>query len=317
MGTALPFSSNFGPALAFLNGNFFMAWTDQASVLRYAVSTNSGATWTPSSGGWPVIMDGTTGDETSSARPALAMFHGNLFIAWSGTNDARSISVAKIQLLGTKATFTNKRILSETSPFGPSLAGADVRGNLILSWTGSNEAHSICRLGSPDGSNWPAKGPGDILPEQSNDGPAIAVDQEGDLLMAWTSTITPPFLNFWVTNAPLKHVYNGDPVPGPDTSNEGPSLAYDRPHGNTWLAYSGQNPQRNMFVLSNGGGSLSPPSQRVILNDTSFHAPALCTPELPLTANASGLFLAWTATNGARSLCFQSFDTMAKSSFGN
>lgn len=302
-----PFKSFFGPALTVLGDIFYLAWTDPKGILQIASDFNG---WSPD----PVRVDLNSSPETSSARPALTVFQGKLFIAWAGTDGQKTLSIAQWNADDRKAH--NKHVLwGETSPFGPALtARANPTPRVVLAWTGSNAQRTLCYRTSPDGLNW-ADQDKLITQDASIDGPALANNGDRDhglagdeIFTAWTSVFpSPPFLNFAANGLSSKHVYNGDPSPGPDTSNRGPSVAYDSEVGNTYLGYSGQD-QQHIYVLASGGGT-EPPTYRDKLEDTSPFAPALAIKGHG--GDTSNLFVAWTGTNGSPgNLCFAAYDSL-------
>jgi hypothetical protein len=88
--------------------------------------------------------DGTTFDnkatlgDTSFVDPALAEYHGQLDIAWTGTDSGHHLNTMR-SANGTD--FGDKETDSDTSIAAPALASAF--GRLFIAWTGTDGGHHL------------------------------------------------------------------------------------------------------------------------------------------------------------------------------
>ena len=73
-------------------------------------------------------------NDTAIGSPALAVFNGNLYLAWTGTDSNNTLNIARLDASGTSIV-TQKTVGSNRSFTGPALAAYS--GNLYLAWTGS------------------------------------------------------------------------------------------------------------------------------------------------------------------------------------
>lgn len=123
--------------------------------------------------------------DTSIAQPAFADLNGKGFLAWSGTNKGRNLSVMTTTDL---RVWYNKVILSESSLSGPAIA--TFKGCLFLAW---REAltNALCIISSADGEKWSNK----ICFEATTfKSPAIC-EVDDRLILAWTGTDNKRSLN--------------------------------------------------------------------------------------------------------------------------
>lgn len=102
-------------------------------------------------------------------------------MAWTGTNDAHSLCVAEVPITPAGASeLAHKVILNETSDHSPALASAQT--TLYLAWTGMNDAHSLCVLGSPDNGNTFF---GKFVSVEASDSAPALVSHNNQLFIAW------------------------------------------------------------------------------------------------------------------------------------
>jgi hypothetical protein len=115
----------------------------------------------------------------SLTTPALAVFDGRLYLAWTGNNKAHDVNVASSS---NGVNFGNMFTLPESSIDGPALTTFD--GRLDIAWTGTN--HQLNVESSSNGVNFGNKV---TLPESSYAAPALTDFQERsggtDLEIAW------------------------------------------------------------------------------------------------------------------------------------
>lgn len=119
-------------------------------------------------------------NERSNHGPALLMFNGRLFLAWTGTDNRLNVKWSTD--LG--ATWQNKRTLNETSPTEPALAVFN--GKLILMWNGTDSANRLNFIESSDlGLTWTNKV---TLGDTSGHHPAMVSGPDGIPYFCWTGS---------------------------------------------------------------------------------------------------------------------------------
>jgi hypothetical protein len=160
------------PALAFLNGNIYLAWKgDGNDNLNVMVSTDGGASFGSK------FVSG----ETSPVAPSLGVNDGQLFITWKGDgNDQLNVAIVDInESTGVPTGFSNKITLGDTSPLTPTIAG--LNGYLFVGWRGDGNDNLNLMYSADDGQHFTGKM---ISPETSSDAPAVAA-HNGSLFYAW------------------------------------------------------------------------------------------------------------------------------------
>jgi hypothetical protein len=114
------------PTLARFQGKTFIAWSGTGvGSLNVAIVVKSGS-------GYKLTSKVTLGVDLSPGRsPALAVFNGRLYLAWSDLHGNLNVISSPDGV-----HFGNKITLGDTSPAGPALAAVNRR--LYLAWTGTD-----------------------------------------------------------------------------------------------------------------------------------------------------------------------------------
>jgi hypothetical protein len=258
-------TSNNRPALAYMNGVLFLAWTGvDNNQLNIAVSTDDGFNFAGK----------YTSSETSNAAPALAATGDSLVIAWKGQGN-NQINVARVNVSGGERGipringFSNKVTLKETSRSGPSLAS--FRDMLYLAWTGQR-GRMIVMASTDNGASFGGRYSSE---ESSGAAPALAASGDG-VVIAWKG-VGNHQLNVAQVNAGGNRWRNSrmsgfsNKVTLGDTSNDGPALATS--DGQIFLAWTGVgNQQLNVMSSGDGGRSFG---NKYTSRETSSAGPAL------------------------------------------
>lgn len=125
-----------GPALYFSAGVLYLLWsgTDQQHSLNISQSTD-GITFTGK----------ITLNETGDSHPALGrLISGAFWLAWTGRDSARSLNTLHNGEFATGPTgLGHKQTYSDTSIAGPALAAIEFGHELIIGWTGTDQAHHL------------------------------------------------------------------------------------------------------------------------------------------------------------------------------
>ncbi|HEX6122473.1 MAG TPA: glycoside hydrolase family 3 N-terminal domain-containing protein, partial [Ktedonobacterales bacterium] len=135
------FHSSAPPSLAVNPGNnqLLLSWaaTSPAQQLTFATS-GTGTSW---SGAQAV------GNETSTGGPSgFAVAASGLppdWVAWTGTDAARSVNLRVTTSFPAWPLSNNKTTLNETALGGPSLGYVGTAGRMLLGWTGTDAAHHL------------------------------------------------------------------------------------------------------------------------------------------------------------------------------
>ena len=185
----------------------------------------------------------------SLTTPALAVFNGRLYLAWTGNNKAHDVNVASSS---NGVNFGNVVTLPESSIDGPALTAFD--GRLYIAWTGTN--HQLNVESSSNGVNFGNKV---TLPESSYAAPALTEFQERsggtDLEIAWIGVDKDHHLNL---ESSSNGVNFGNKVTLPETSiaaalstfKPGPALT--SLGGRLYIAWKGTDKHLNTEWSSNG-----------------------------------------------------------------
>jgi hypothetical protein len=204
-------ASSAGPALACLDGVMWMAWKGEGTDTHIYLSSLKGSTWSP---GVPV-----SGIATSSS-PALAVTASVLFLAWKRESDD--------QLLWSQSSDGKTWQPQMTVPGGPTGPGQTLspgessdapalvgfKGIVYFAWKGATDNSiwltSLSLSGLADSqysiyqNNAWAKSMVTSPSFLTNVGPALAVDNRGNVSLAWKGqtdnaiwTSSSPFASGW------------------------------------------------------------------------------------------------------------------------
>lgn len=115
-------TSHQSPAVAYLNGRYYLAWAGQGNNRISLLSSTT-----------PDFRDAARAlaEETCQGPPALTAFAGRIWIAWTGTDPARTLSVMSFD-----GSFRGKTVLPATSSASPALLTAG--GRLFIIWAGTD-----------------------------------------------------------------------------------------------------------------------------------------------------------------------------------
>jgi hypothetical protein len=126
--------------------------------------------------------------QTSTEGPALAVFNGNLFMAWTGTDGNHSINVAKSSdglHFGPPVVFPNNSSVWYAAP-----AITAFKGKMYLTWTGY-QAH-INIASSTDGLHYSNQSlvtnPNTGAVQTANGSTALTATANGTLYLGWSGT---------------------------------------------------------------------------------------------------------------------------------
>jgi hypothetical protein len=169
------------------NGHWYHAFTDGNENVHVAMSDD------PAHFG-----DGTQLGQQARGNPALAVFQGNLYIAWTGTDFPTgthdgSLNVAIVNTDGNGAPtgVSGKRVLPnpnggdhERSAHAPALASHD--NALFIAWAGTDSDRHLNVAFATD-ANLDFATHKDVTPERTDSPPSL-VESAGQLFVTWTGT---------------------------------------------------------------------------------------------------------------------------------
>ncbi len=236
------------------------------------------------------MLDSVRLEEKSSAAVALASWHDQLHIAWTGTDmhvnlasspDGREITGKQwltYRSYKQETTSTGDSTTTRDVPLAPAIA---VSGEVLyLAWTGRGAALNLLAMEQS------AAAEPVTLKERSGNGPSLATASSGSLMLAWTGTDR--HLNL----LDLAADSSGPPMPlaGAKTRLEqarsGSAPALCSYQGGLVLAWTGSD--RHINILP---GAQSPYGAPVRLEEArSGGAPALC-------SHRGDLIVAWSGTD--------------------
>jgi hypothetical protein len=185
-------------------------------------------------------------------------------------------------------------ILVETTKVSPALVQyvdpvTPMPPSLFVAWTGTNSAHNLNVLASPNGGTWNPNAKV-TLQETDLDGPALAAGPGSPLFVAWTGTDAEHHLNF-------DRSTNGKNFDGKvtlsETSLHSPAIAYS--DNTLFLAWTGTDSRLNIATLGSSGSNYGKILHKVTLGETSGVAPALA-------AVGRHLYLSWSGQDAQHRL---------------
>jgi hypothetical protein len=230
--------------------------------------------------------------DTSSAAPALFVFQGRLFLAWTGTDSQHHVNVessADGLHFDHKFTF-DKASLGDfyeatTIPAdGPALGSPNGQA-LCIAWTGTDHRLNYAYSFDPFGQAW---GFAHTLQQYSDFSPALNTFN-GNFTISWTDShdAIHNVINSWTITYD-----GGEGVPYNWVSNNGPSVATDDSspgvsyQGWAWTGAATQ----TVYVYSLEFGDYSIPV------GSSPYAPSLAVDYIP--NDGFNYYVAWTGTDG-------------------
>lgn len=232
--------------------------------------------------------------ETSTLRPAIVVVPDGgvsvVAIAWIGLDQKRSINVL-YDVYQAKYPAPLKITLSETSPYTPALTVFN--GQLWLSWTGTDSAHTLnVRAMGPNGQTPGAKAT--LSGRTSTASPRLVSDSANNqLLLAWKDAAT---RRLSLAQSPDGLTWSA-PAPTAQTSNVAPALVAINTPPDGMAAYQwawvGTNSGRSLNVMQ--GSTLTSWQGALTLSESSPYGPAL-----GYIGQAHTVILMWTGTDSGR-----------------
>ncbi|MEZ4727359.1 MAG: matrixin family metalloprotease [Caldilineaceae bacterium] len=212
--------------------------------------------------------------ETGIRGLATTIFNGELYVAWSGTDEAHSINLMRSS---DGQNFRDKVTFTDTSVSAPALVV--FKNQLYLGWTGTDATNRLNLMRSSDGQNFGDKV---SLSETSFAGLSLEV-YNGQLYVGWTGDDSNHHLNLMRSDDGQSF---SDKVILDDTSIAAPSLvAYN---SQLYIAWTGVDEGQHLNVMRSSDGLSF--SHKVILNETSIASPSL-------VVSGNELHIAWTGTD--------------------
>jgi hypothetical protein len=275
------------PALAVYNGAVYMAWqsTDPQKYLTLDSATAPGYSF-----GTAHIVASNGSDELTQAGPALAVYNGKLWIAWTSTDPQHTINLA-YTTNGT--TFSTPVLVGDNSTnYRPALTAFG--GKLYIAWTGTDPGHHLNLAYTTDGITF-----GDAVTlgsNGSNAGPSIGTFGTSTLMYAWAGTDGANTLNFaYSTNGSTFGSQTTYPNQG---SSYGPAIVWDPTGALVFLAWTGTNSVHDLNTASSLNGTTFGRQDTDL--SYSYNGPAVAT-------DGTQIFIAWTATDSKSTIDFYYF----------
>ena len=121
-------TSDYGPALAFGGGLFFLAFTGRDGQINVMTSVN----------GLDYANKVVLQDQLTDAAPRVAFAGSQIYVLWKGI-DNQQLNVFEMTATATVAPTGRFIVLNERSDFAPSLASDPRSDHVYLAWTGRNQ----------------------------------------------------------------------------------------------------------------------------------------------------------------------------------
>ncbi len=271
-------SSQQGPAIAWLNDVFYIAWagTNQNNNLNIMSSTDG------------ISFENPTGplQPRSTQSPALCACGDTLVIAWTGTD--QHLNVSQVQAAGTKITgIASQPSLGQRSPYSPAMAWID--NVLYLAWIGTDNHINLawstdCGHSFPDANHYFSPS------ETSGANPAICAFN-GSLWIIWAGKA-----NTQLCVVPVQR--SGATVTGLGAQSQPQQLSQYGPAvvavgATMYIAWVSTNGLYELNLLPTTDGQTY--GDKYVSQQASSATPALCT-------DGQNPYLAWAGTNASHSL---------------
>lgn len=321
-----------GPALAYAGGLFWVAFPGGGGL--GAAAPNYKLNLMPVQQGGPsdawsdarlLVLE-----ETTSEQPALAIFGGTLYLAWTGTDPAHRLNLMTFTI-GPDARLTpgKKKVFDWTATGGPSLLSFSSPGQatrLYLGFSGGGGLGGATPNGelnlawSANGTDWPAAQLWAIDTYHSLLSPSL-----GQIPWVEPTRPEPPTqLAACITGTDGRlYLIDAEPAPGrltgleedagglfardyPETSDYAPSLATFGPWDAAKVAcvWTGSGDNRHLYYADNlQAENQANPHQ--VFSDTSAFAPACI-------GVGEQVYIAWAGTDPARRLNLCDFNSFTK-----
>ena len=252
------------PALAYYKGDLYAAWRGVGANEDVFYSADNGVRWSPQE-----KVSGAWGSALTSNPPALAVYDGNLYAAWTdATGSEIWYSAFNGSSWSDEATVSGSS-WSALTDRGPALGV--FHGKLYAAWTGPPK--DLIWFSGFDGSSW---GTQTSINETTSDAPALIGDPaNGFLLVAWTTAAHK-----------LDYTFQGGPVPEKTlpgaSTNDSPALAVI--DFTVYVAWTARSTDRIGYESSFDNGRFS---------REEFEPQARSRLRPGLASNAGTLYVAW------------------------
>jgi outer membrane protein assembly factor BamB len=120
--------SDYGPALAFGDGRFFLAFTGTDGQINVMTSVN----------GVDYSNKVVLADQLTDAAPRVAFVGSRIYVLFKGI-DNQQLNVYEMTAMATVVPTGRQTVLNERSDFAPSLASDPKSDRAYLAWTGRNQ----------------------------------------------------------------------------------------------------------------------------------------------------------------------------------
>lgn len=167
-------NSDYGPAMAFGDNRFFLAFTGTDGQINVMTSVD-GLKYSNK-----VVLQ----DQLTDAAPRIAFFGHHIYVCWKGI-DNQQLNVFEMTATATVAPTGHFRILNETSDFAPSLTSDPRSDRVFLAWTGTDQTLNTLVWISLFDFFSPNPGRKQVQVEQSLDAPHLTMFND-QLFLAWT-----------------------------------------------------------------------------------------------------------------------------------
>jgi hypothetical protein len=259
------------------------------------------------------LIQKMTLNETSIDGPALS--GSGSVLAWTGTDALHHLNL----MTSTGGlTYTNKLILSETSPFRPAVAEASIddRGPfVVVAWTGDDPAHTLNVLWNAYGAAGSPRKKLTLRGDTSIGAPGLAafprIQQSSLLDLAWTGTDANHSLNVLPLTAETLAPGN-KVILSQFSSDTGPNLAigaFAFTDVFQWvLTWTSRAQSLNIATAAQGRPFTARPAAS-IQAESSAAAPSAIISEVTSPDIKRPSWLAWTGTNSAHNLNLRTTET--------
>lgn len=244
-----------------------------------------------------------TSTETSIDAPAVwTTTSGTVrsVLAWVGVDSAHRLNV---MISNDGLHYSNKITLDETSIARPAVVRSDA-GAVIIAWTGTDSNHSLNVLYNVYGATRKLT----LTNDNSFTAPALALTGN-QLLLSWSGTDGNNTLNVLPLSLPNLTPGAKTTLPAAYNSGAAPNISFDPLRTAYLLAWTARDPANVVsYATSANGVSWSAP---VRLPETSYASPGMIGIPSAYAATVPGHYLAWTGTDGPRSVNVRFTDNFA------
>jgi hypothetical protein len=187
--------------------------------------------------------------QTTFTTPAIAFFHANLLLAWTGTDPAHHLNVMPSGVMSPTLTPGSKTILGFTGSDGPSLAVATNNATgaqtAVLSW--ATTASHINLAQSTDGVHFTSALGAGLAATTASSPVFVHFTSEGgpEYWIAWTGTDPTHHLNVKWTPTAAYPQWTGTKTILPELALGGPGLGFQE---GLLIAWTGVDPAHHLNI---------------------------------------------------------------------